>query len=81
MEARTPLDSSSAELASRRIDLPDHLVFDLPDGPAPPPLEIKGVTIEMAEANFRPVINAVRDKWPTQAERLRNKNAEPFVMD
>lgn len=81
MEARTPLVSSSAELARNRNKLPDHLVFDLPVGPCPPPLEITGITIDMAEANFRPFIDATRDKWPTQEERLQNKNPEPFVMD
>lgn len=73
-------DSFSAEPALRPTDLPDHLVFDLPTGPCPPPRELTGVTIDMAEANFRPLINASRDKWPSQEERLRSKNPEPFVM-
>lgn len=76
-----PLDLLSAELKSMRVELPDHLVFDLPDGPCPPPLEITGVTIDMAEANFRPLIDATRHLWPTQEERLRKKCPAPFVMD
>lgn len=40
----------------------------------------KLVSIDMAEANFRPLLDAVRDKWPTPEERWRSKNHQPFVM-
>jgi len=40
----------------------------------------RSVTIEFAEANFRPLIEATRYTWPSPEERLKGKNPEPFVM-
>jgi hypothetical protein len=66
--------STSATDFCLDLDLPT-LMESIPDRDPP------WVSIAVAEANFRPLIDATRDKWPTQEERLRNKNPEPFVMD
>jgi hypothetical protein len=67
MELQAPSDHIGADL--RRMV---HLLPLLPKA---------SMSIDEIESLYRPIIDANRHLWPSQEERLRNKNPEPFVME
>ncbi len=71
----TPPSGSSGCMSGISLDL-NLPVFDRPMTARPEKL----VSIEMAEANFRPLIEATRHLWPSPEERWKSKNPKPFVM-
>lgn len=82
MNEPTRPDPLSSQRTSKQIKLPCHLSSDLSAMarllPAPPK---RVLSIDEVERLYRPIIDACRHLWPSQEERLRSKNPEPFVLD
>ena len=70
-----PLSDLSERTQGLILDL-DQPVLDRPMLLRPE----KAVSIEFAEANFRPLIEATRHMWPSPEARLKAKNLKPLVM-